>query len=178
MISEPTHQNDTPYQTVIAIGSNIGDRAQYIKSAINAIEISFGQIIKISNFYETPPMGENATFPFLNGAVLVTTPHAPEEQMRLLLEIESNLGRKRELHWGNRTIDLDIITIVAPQGPVQVETDILTCPHPHMHLRDFVLIPTCDVLPNGTHIPTQKTFSQLLKMSKFTENFTGVKKSL
>jgi len=174
----PNHKNLHQFQTIIAIGSNIGDREQYVRSAIKEIGLCFGEIAKTSNFYETPPMGNNATFPFLNGAVLVRTPLAPEDQMLLLLKIETKLGRKRKLHWGNRTIDLDIVTIIGAQGPVEINSDILICPHPHMHLRDFVLIPTCELLPEGLHTPTQKTFSKLLEQSKFDKSFKGVKKDI
>ena len=161
------------YQTVIALGSNIGERDKYILEAIKMIRESFGVVLKISNFYETDPMGENATFPFLNGAILASTNLEPDAQMRLLLEIEVKLGRERKVHWGNRTIDLDIITIESELGPISSSTDLLKCPHPHLAARDFVLIPACEVCPEAKHSPTGVTLQELLESAKFRSTFEG-----
>ena len=77
-----TSPSTMKYQTVIALGSNIGERDKYILEAIKMIRESFGVVLKISNFYETDPMGENATFPFLNGAILASTNREPDAQRR------------------------------------------------------------------------------------------------
>ena len=133
----------------------------------------FGNVLKVSNFYETDPMGENATFPFLNGAILASTNLEPDAQMKLLLDIEVKLGRERKVHWGNRTIDLDIITIESDEGPIISSTDLLQCPHPHLEARDFVLIPACEVCPDAKHIPTGGTLLELLEAAKFRATFQG-----
>lgn len=157
-------------QAVIGIGSNLGDKRRNISQAITRVEVSIGEVLKKSQFYETAPL-LHPEFPvygqenFINAAILVETKLDPEEVLRRLLEIEDQLGRTRPgvengrtAGWGPRTIDLDIICA----EDLIFNTKWLVIPHPEMHKRVFVLEPLIDVCPGWYHPLLQKTASQLL----------------
>ena len=164
-------KNNHKFSSIIAIGSNLGNRAINICKAIKLIEQELGHIERISTFFETKPAGGKAQEFFLNGAVLLQTRQNPEEQMTNLLSIENRLGRKREVHWGDRTIDLDIITIEEnlndKKKPIIFNSDILTCPHPRLEDRDFVLVPVAEIHPKGMYKPLEVTFIELLNDKKY-----------
>lgn len=134
-------------EVYIAFGSNIGDRYEIVKKALELIEKNKMKIVKISNIYETEPYGYKDQPPFLNGAILVETELSCREVLNTLLDIEKQLGRERIIRWGPRTIDLDIIFY---NSEVYNEED-LKVPHPDMHNRDFVLKPICDINPDFIH---------------------------
>lgn len=165
-------------QTVIGIGSNLGDKRGYIAQAVAHVEAKIGQVLKQSKLYETPPL-LHPEFPvygqedFINAAILVETELEPEEVLHRLLEIETQLGRTRSkaengntLGWGPRTIDLDIICI---EG-LALSTERLEIPHPGMHKRLFVLEPLVELCPEWRHPLLQRTAAQLLHdLSKDSE---------
>ncbi|MDB2447092.1 2-amino-4-hydroxy-6-hydroxymethyldihydropteridine diphosphokinase [bacterium] len=167
-----THHNT--FQTVIAVGSNLGDRAANVCQAIELVQEKLGEVVKLSNFYQTEPVGGSADQVFLNGAILIKTAVSPENQMTLLLEIEKSLGRERKIHWGNRTIDLDIVTIEHfvnnKHMPLSINTEHLTCPHPRLADRDFVLVPTSEVLPEGIDPRSKKSFKELSNSRNYSLN--------
>ncbi len=130
---------------LIALGANIGDRRQTLIDALRHIGERVGPIVDVSHFYETAPIG-NADQIFLNGAAVVSTALAPDLAMRELLEIERRLGRERSLHWGNRTLDLDIILWRDSAGHGVVHhSEMVTIPHPQARHRDFVLVPAAEI---------------------------------
>ncbi|MCX7950361.1 MAG: 2-amino-4-hydroxy-6-hydroxymethyldihydropteridine diphosphokinase [Clostridiales bacterium] len=131
----------------IAFGSNIGDRYEIVKKALELIEKNDMKIIKKSKIYETEPYGYLEQPPFINGAILVETELSCRDVLKKLLDIEKQLGRERIIRWGPRTIDLDIIFY---NNEIYDEED-LKVPHPDMHNRDFVLKPICDINPNFIH---------------------------
>ena len=95
---------------------------------------------------------------FLNGCLKMETLLPPHELMSLLLRIENETGRIRDMRWGPRTLDLDIIFY----DDIVLSDDRLIIPHCEMHNRDFVLIPLCEIAPDMMHPVQKKTVSELL----------------
>lgn len=155
------------YKTIIAIGSNLGDREANIRFAIDKISAEIGSLIAASTFYSTAPIGDNAKNMFINGAILIETELMPEAQMLTLLSIEESLGRERKVKWGDRTIDLDIVSIEKDGTPLEIKSNILNCPHPQTEYRDFVVVPVSEVYPEGLFLPKQMTFLELKKSKNF-----------
>lgn len=126
----------------IAIGSNIGDRLQYMRSGIK--QIHSHEKIKVENassIYETNPVGYTDQDPFLNMVIQVKTALGPYELLDELLIIEEKLGRKREVKWGPRTLDLDILLF----NQENIESEKLIVPHPRMQERAFVMVPLLEI---------------------------------
>lgn len=129
-------------QAYIALGSNIEDRYNYLTNAINELNKHEKiKVVNISSVYETDPVGYTEQSPFLNMVVSVSTTLTPQELLAECLRIELVLGRKREIMWGPRTVDLDILLY----NQENMETDTLIIPHPRMHERAFVLIPLLEI---------------------------------
>jgi len=126
----------------IGIGSNLGDREKYIKSAIEKLkEAKDIEVKKISNTYETEPVGGPRQGRYLNGAVEIETSLEPRELLIKLQAIEKQLGRVRKIKNGPRTIDLDILLY----GDRKIETPDLSIPHPRMREREFVMKPLREI---------------------------------
>jgi 2-amino-4-hydroxy-6-hydroxymethyldihydropteridine diphosphokinase len=127
----------------IGLGSNIGDRFEYLKLAITKlIESPYIELVKCSFIYETVPEGYVDQDLFLNLAVKVKTSLTAEELFLVMSDIEDTLGRKRAIHWGPRTIDLDLLLF----NDTAISTDKLTIPHPRIFERCFVLRPLLETL--------------------------------
>ncbi|MBO5208437.1 MAG: 2-amino-4-hydroxy-6-hydroxymethyldihydropteridine diphosphokinase [Lachnospiraceae bacterium] len=142
----------------LATGSNIGDKKKYIKDAITSIAAdSKCRIIKTSELVRTTAYGEVEQDEFLNGALMVKTLYTPEELLKKLHEIEYAAGRERDLHWGPRTLDIDIIFY----DDIVMYTDDLQIPHEDMQNRDFVLEPLSQIAPYMMHPVLGKTVVQL-----------------
>ena len=119
------------FSYLIAIGSNIGDRREIVQRAYGLIAERGLTITTSSELVETAPIGA-ADQVFLNGAFICEGDIAPDDFMRLLLDVENSLGRVRDVRWGNRTIDLDVLLIRNEDGEsVESKSAILTVPHPH-----------------------------------------------
>jgi dihydroneopterin aldolase / 2-amino-4-hydroxy-6-hydroxymethyldihydropteridine diphosphokinase len=145
----------------IAIGSNMGDRDNNLNSAIELINTpDFNKVTKISNFYDTKPVGYVEQDEFLNGALEIKTLLAPKKLMQFLLEKEQDLKRERIIRWGPRTIDLDILLY---DNLITCEEEIII-PHPRMHERLFVLKPLSDIAPYVMHPILNKRVIELLNM--------------
>ncbi|MCY7432837.1 2-amino-4-hydroxy-6-hydroxymethyldihydropteridine diphosphokinase [Bacillus safensis] len=133
--------NNTAY---IALGSNIGKKETYLKEAVKKLhEHPEVQVELISSIYETAPVGYENQDDFLNMAVKITTSLRPEELLSLTQKIEQDLGRTREVRWGPRTADLDILLY----NRENIETEQLVVPHPRMYERLFVLVPMSEICP-------------------------------
>lgn len=133
--------NNTAY---IALGSNIGKKETYLKEAVKKLhEHPEVQVELISSIYETTPVGYENQDDFLNMAVKITTSLRPEELLSLTQKIEQELGRTREVRWGPRTADLDILLY----NRENIETEQLVVPHPRMCERLFVLVPMSEICP-------------------------------
>ncbi|WML41909.1 2-amino-4-hydroxy-6-hydroxymethyldihydropteridine diphosphokinase [Neobacillus sp. OS1-2] len=129
----------------IALGSNIGNRYDNITSAINCL--TSHSEIKLANYssvYETDPVGYEDQDLFLNMVIEIMTDLSALELLEFCLKTELELGRKRELRWGPRTIDLDILTF----NQENIETEKLTVPHPRMVERSFVMVPLAEINPD------------------------------
>lgn len=141
----------------------MGDRLDLIRQAAHLVQVSCGTIVSRSHVYATDPIGA-ADQQFLNAAFILESNLDPESLLKKLLDIEVSLGRTREVHWGNRSIDLDIIMAKAFRGQaVQLQSNSLSIPHPRMLERDFVMTPATDVAPDWTHPVSQKTLLDELR---------------
>jgi 2-amino-4-hydroxy-6-hydroxymethyldihydropteridine diphosphokinase len=126
----------------LGIGSNLGNRRQNIKAAINLLqEISNLKVKKVSHLYETNPVGGPLQGRFLNGAIKIETELTPSNLLKKLKIIEKSLGRKKTVQNGPRMIDLDILLY----GSKIIKIKNLEIPHPRMWERDFVLKPLREI---------------------------------
>lgn len=129
----------------LSLGSNMGDRLEYLSKAIDKIaEIQGCNILNKSRVYETEPWGYENQEAFLNLCISIETSLSPYELLESLQAIELELDRVRKIHWGPRTIDIDILLF----DDIICEDDKLTIPHPRMRERAFVLIPLYDIEKN------------------------------
>ncbi|MDF2985335.1 MAG: Bifunctional folate synthesis protein [Eubacterium sp.] len=142
----------------IALGSNLGDRASYLKRAVEMLGHKNGiTVTALSSFYNTAPVGFEQQPDFLNAAVAIKTTLPPDELLQTCAYIESDLKRERIIHWGPRTIDLDILLY----GDQIINKDELKIPHPRMHERRFVLEPLNELAPQALHPVSGKTVREL-----------------
>lgn len=143
----------------IGIGSNMGDPLNNCLKAIGMIgQAKSCHVMRRSSFYRTEPVGYKNQDWFVNCVILVETELAPHMLLTRLQEIEYAMGRKREIKWGPRCIDLDIILY----GDLIIRDEKLIIPHPFMHKRRFVLIPMNEIASNVIHPVLNKTVKELL----------------
>ncbi len=145
-------------EVYIGIGSNLGDREDYIRKSIGLMN-DFGiAVIRLSSIIETEPYGYTDQPPFLNCVAHVETFYSPLHLLNALQLIEKTLGRKRSIRWGPRTIDLDILLY----NSVVIDTPRLKIPHPDMVNRYFVLKPLSEIAPDLVNPVLGKTMTELL----------------
>ena len=129
-------------EAYLSIGSNMGDRLANLQKAIQLLNVPPKiDIMAISSVYETEPVGDVKQDSFYNIAVKVATKLTAQQLLDHLHNIEQELHRRRLIHWGPRTIDLDIIDF----GHQHIKTPTLTIPHPEMANRQFVLLPMREI---------------------------------
>ncbi len=146
--------------TYIGLGSNMGDKKGYLDFAINKLnESKFCKVLKASDYIETKPVGGVEQDNFLNACAEVETVLPPFELLSLLNEIEAEAGRVREIHWGPRTLDLDLLLY----GNEVISTEKLTVPHIEMAKREFVLRPLAEIAPYAVHPLKGKRVAELLE---------------
>lgn len=151
------------HKAYIAIGSNMGDREQYLRQGVEALEQCPDiRVKKVSDWIETEPYGVVDQDRFLNGCMEIETLLPPEELLTFLQKVELDNERVRDLRWGPRTLDLDMIFY----DNEIIDTDRLKVPHVDMHNRDFVLVPLKQIAPNYCHPVLHKTIDMLLKELK------------
>lgn len=151
--------NNTSY---IALGSNQGDRADILCRAIRKLGESRNLAVeKASSIYETDPVGYTDQGKFLNMVIKVNTSHAPLELLKFLQETEHFFGREREIRWGPRTLDLDILLY----NQENIEIEELIIPHPRMWERAFVLVPLIEIADRAT-IPKNIDEKALLELQE------------
>jgi len=143
-------------------GGNIGDRMDYLQKAKEKIEKDCGKITNQSSIYETAAWGKEDQQPFLNQALQIETELSPGNLLKAILQIEKNLGRKRNEKYGPRTIDIDILFF----DDEVVDIHGLKIPHPQMQNRRFVLEPLNEIASNKMHPVFDKTIEQLLQECK------------
>ncbi|MCD6228715.1 MAG: 2-amino-4-hydroxy-6-hydroxymethyldihydropteridine diphosphokinase [Candidatus Omnitrophica bacterium] len=131
-------------EVFVGIGSNLGNRRENIKKAIGYLEEDSRIIIeKISSVIETEPLGGPPQGKYLNGVIKIKTDYSPKELLGVLQRIEKRMGRKREVRFGPRVIDLDILLY----GEEIIDDPELKIPHPRMFEREFVLGPLFELEP-------------------------------
>lgn len=132
----------------IGIGSNIGDKAKNIKSAIKLINgLPITQVEKVSSLYETLPFGDIEQNNFINSVIRISTKFNPHELLAELKNIEQKLGRIKREKWGPREIDLDILFF----NDLIISDEIITLPHKGIIYRDFVMTPLLEIEPEKIH---------------------------
>ena len=133
----------TATRAYVGLGSNVGDRLGNLRAAVRALDGHDSiAVVAASGVYETDPVGPEQP-DFLNALVEIETDLAAEELLRILREIESQLGRIVRERWGPREIDLDLLVY----GDAHIETDDLVVPHPQIATRAFVLVPLVEIAP-------------------------------
>ena len=152
----------------IALGANLPSHLGSPVATLEAVleELEKRPDLKIrsrSHWYGTSPVGKEDQPDFINGVIGVTCDLAAMELLRVLLDIEQDLGRERRERWGARVVDLDIVDF---NGMIEKACDgnlILELPHPRAHLRGFVLQPLAEIAPNWVHPALRRTVQDLLR---------------
>ena len=146
------------HEAYIAFGSNMGNKEKYIDDAIEALKkIPHIKVLDISDKIVTKPYGNVEQEEFLNGALKIKTLLPAEELLQILQQLEKLSGRERTIHWGPRTLDLDILFY---DNDI-IESDDLIVPHPDMKNRDFVLKPLMQIAPYKFHPVYHKLISDM-----------------
>lgn len=145
---------------LIALGSNLGERLQNLRAGVAGIEDADGiDVVAVSPLYETAPVGgPDDQGPYLNAALVADTTLDAADVLALLHRIEAGQERQRTVHWGPRTLDLDLLV----HGDFISDTATLEVPHPRMHERRFVMVPVCDIAPDLVHPRLGRTMRDLL----------------
>ena len=153
-------------RAVLSLGSNLGDSAEILSSAAEALnEVS--EVIALSSFYQTRPVGGPPQPDFINAVIIIETNLEPEELLLVAQAIEGAHGRERNentVKWGPRFLDIDLIKC----DEMVINTPDLTIPHPSAHEREFVLRPWNDIDPAAT-LPGLGAISRLLESGQFSE---------
>jgi 2-amino-4-hydroxy-6-hydroxymethyldihydropteridine diphosphokinase len=149
---------------VLALGSNLGDRQEILREAAGAIARIEGVVVEqVSPVYETMPVGGPSQPDYLNAVVLARTTLPSRDLLDRLHEVEAEFDRVRQVRWGPRTLDIDIITVEGERS----DDPELTLPHPRAHERAFVLAPWHDVDPDAV-LPGHGPVADLLKSTDRT----------
>lgn len=129
-----------------SLGSNMGDRRYHLDQGIDHLIVNCGLVgVRVSSFYETDPVGYTEQEPFMNCVVAGRTAMEPMELLDTIHRIEADMKRVRDLHWGPRTLDIDILLY----DDRVLDDPELTVPHPRMTERAFVLIPLLEIWPDA-----------------------------
>jgi len=145
-------------EVYLLLGSNEGNRMQWMQRAIDMLS-AHGTIALQSSVYETAAWGIEDQPGFLNMVVLLQTMYTPTRLLTGIHIIEKALGRQREVKWGPRTLDIDILLY----NNEQVEFPGLIIPHPFLHLRRFTLVPLAELIPTNIHPTLNRTITELLQ---------------
>ncbi len=143
----------------LSLGSNRGNRQEYLQTAVSALEKKAGKVLKASHIYETEPWKMNDGTNFLNQVILLETSLDTQQIMDLIIETETSLGRIRSTSgYEPRTMDIDILFF----NEKAITSPSVTVPHPLISERRFILEPLCELAPNYIHPLLKKSLKQLL----------------
>jgi len=143
----------------LGLGSNMGDRENFLASARDALDTHPQiQVLRSSAIITTEPYGVTDQPDFLNCVLEISTQLSAEELLDFCLQTELELGRVRTIKWGPRTIDIDILL-----GPDVIQKDRLTIPHPELHKREFVLCSLVELCPEYLHPIEKITINKIYK---------------
>lgn len=157
-------------KAILSIGSNIGDREKYLNEAVDSLyDDENCRVNVVSNYLETEPYGPVEQDKFLNGCMEIETLYSPQELLRKVNQIEVEAGRTREIHWGPRTLDIDIVFF---ENEV-VDQPNLKIPHIEMHKRLFVLEPLKQIAPYWMHPVFHKTVLEMAEELKSENKCEG-----
>ena len=155
----------------VGIGSNMGDRLEYVRRALGAMAaLPDTELMAVSSLYDTVPVGATGQPRFLNAVAELSTGVRPAELLRQLLAIEALHGRVRDVVWGPRTLDLDLLVY----DDVEMETPELTLPHPRARGRAFVLVPLAEVAPDLRFPGERATVSEMMTSLDDVDGVTRV----
>jgi 2-amino-4-hydroxy-6-hydroxymethyldihydropteridine diphosphokinase len=151
----------------IALGGNLGDVRAAFGRAVALLEAEGETTIARSALYQTPPLGPPQA-DYLNAAMALRTPREADELLQALIRVETQLGRQRSVHWGPRTLDLDLLFFGEHGEQVSTEGPLIL-PHPEIARRAFVLAPLAEIAPALRHPTLGLTVHELLNRLPETE---------
>ena len=129
-------------EAYLSMGSNQGDRLEHMQAAVLLLAAEPAiEIVRVSSLYESEPWGFTEQANFYNAVIWIRTTLSPYSLLDICLKIERHQKRVRTMHWGPRTLDIDILTY----NELKLDTERLTLPHPRMQERDFVLVPLAEI---------------------------------
>lgn len=143
----------------LGLGSNLGNREENLLKAQKLINKKVGKVHSKSSIYETAAWGITEQNAFLNQVLEIETVFSPDAVLHLLLKIEKNMGRIREIKWGERSIDIDVLYY----NNEIISTENLVVPHPFIQERKFVLVPLCEIAPVFIHPRLKQSNLELLE---------------
>lgn len=143
----------------LSLGSNEGDRVQWMEKAMWLLTVKSGTIVNQSSVYETMAWGLTTQPDFLNMVIVLETTKNAQALLKDILEAEVTLGRQRGEKWGPRIIDIDILFF----NNEVIDTPELVVPHPYLQERRFILIPMAEIAPELQHPKLHKNIAQLLE---------------
>ena len=156
----------TTRRALLGLGSNMGDRVEYLRAAVAAIP----DVVAVSDAYETDPVGGVEQVPFLNVVVELDTARTPHELLEVCRERERDAERVRTIRWGPRTLDVDVLWV---DGETVDDPPELFVPHPRMFERAFVLVPLADLasdlLPEGFDVAAAATAEGVRNVGRLEE---------
>ena len=148
-------------RAVLSLGANLGDRAGALRAALTALKDD--GLIARSTLYETPPWGPVEQPPYLNAIAIVRGERDAAGWLARAHELEQAAGRTRDVRFGPRTLDVDVISVTGDDGtPVLSDDPALTLPHPRAHERAFVLVPWLTLEP-GAVLPGRGAVADLVR---------------
>jgi 2-amino-4-hydroxy-6-hydroxymethyldihydropteridine diphosphokinase len=147
-------------KVVFIIGGNLGDRRSLIKAAKRFLVLHFGAPKQSSSIFETTAWGGKSHGKYLNQVLIFETMESPETILAKILGIEEKMGRKREVKWGDRIMDIDILYF----GDKIIQSPSLIIPHPFIQERRFVLEPLNEIIPDFIHPVLAKKQKELLDL--------------
>ena len=143
-----------------SLGSNLGDRSAFIERAVLLLEERAGRRAHMSGMYESPSWGYESNLPYINSCLAIYSKKEPLELMQIALEIEEQMGRRREgKGYSDRVIDIDLLLL----EDLVMDHPRLILPHPRMSERRFVLLPLAEILPDMQHPVSGLSISSLLE---------------